>query len=185
MTATEELRRLLTEAGVEWDADDEIMDDGSISQVTYWYSNDIEWSADGRDEYLAFDAVQLITPEQAISATLRQAVRHPKPHEKWTTVLLPEIAWSWDDSWPDYLSVAHDTHGEWRTYVPEATLGAGTCEADETDTWECVRDDLGGYGKPLTVHVMECTECGHVYEHVNGDYEFCPRCGRKRKDVSE
>lgn len=66
-----------------------------------------------------------------------------------------------------------------------ATLGAGTCEADETDTWECVRDDLGGYGKTLTVHVMECTECGHTYEHVNGDYEFCPRCGRKRKDVDE
>ncbi len=58
-----------------------------------------------------------------------------------------------------------------------------TCDVDETDTWECVRDDLGGYGKRLTVHVMECTECGHTYEHVNGDYEFCPRCGRKRKDV--
>lgn len=57
------------------------------------------------------------------------------------------------------------------------------CRADETDTWECVRDDLGGYGKPLQVHVMECTECGHTYEHVNGDYEFCPRCGRKRIDI--
>jgi predicted Zn-ribbon and HTH transcriptional regulator len=66
-----------------------------------------------------------------------------------------------------------------------ATLGVSTCEADETDTWECVRDDLGSYGKRLTVHVMECTECGHVYEHVNGDYEYCPRCGRKREDVSE
>lgn len=63
-----------------------------------------------------------------------------------------------------------------------ATLGAGTCEADETDTWECVRDDLGNYGKPLTVHVMECTECGHTYEHVNGDYEYCPRCGRKLRN---
>lgn len=69
-SATDELRRMLDERGVEWDADDEIMDDGSTSQVTYWHSNDIEWSADGRDEYLAFDAVQLITPEQAIAATL-------------------------------------------------------------------------------------------------------------------
>lgn len=60
-----------------------------------------------------------------------------------------------------------------------------TCRADETDTWECVRDDLGGYGKTMTVHVMECTECGHVYEHVNGDYEYCPRCGRKRRDVEQ
>lgn len=78
--------------------------------------------------------------------------------------------------------------GEWTELVVEnatpeqaveATLGGGTCNADETDTWECVRDDLGGYGKTLTVHVMECTECGHTYEHVNGSYEFCPRCGRK------
>lgn len=57
------------------------------------------------------------------------------------------------------------------------------CRADETDTWECVRDDMGGYGKTLTVHVMECTECGHTYEYVNGDYKFCPRCGRKRIDA--
>jgi hypothetical protein len=70
MTATERLRALLDERGVEWDADDEAMDDGSLSQVTYWYCNGIEWSADGRDEYLAFDAVQLLTPEQAIAATL-------------------------------------------------------------------------------------------------------------------
>jgi hypothetical protein len=69
-TATERLRALLDERGVEWDADDEAMDDGSLSQVTYWYCNGIEWSADGRDEYLAFDAVQLLTPEQAIAATL-------------------------------------------------------------------------------------------------------------------
>lgn len=70
MNATEILRHMLDERGVEWDADDEVMDDGSLSQVTYWYCNGIEWSADGRDEYLAFDAVQLITPEQAIAATL-------------------------------------------------------------------------------------------------------------------
>ena len=67
----------------------------------------------------------------------------------------------------------------------EATLGRGTCTADETDTWECVRDDLGNYGKTMNVHVMECTECGHTYEHVNGDYEYCPRCGRKRRDFVE
>ena len=68
---------------------------------------------------------------------------------------------------------------------PTQVESSGTCEADETDTWECVCDGIGNYGKRLTVHVMECTECGHVYEHVNGDYEYCPRCGRKRRDVEE
>lgn len=88
MTATDELRHLLDERGVEWDADDEIMDDGSISQVTYWYSNDIEWSADGRDEYLAFDAVQLITPEQAIAATLGVGACHADETETWQGVCM-------------------------------------------------------------------------------------------------
>jgi len=59
-----------------------------------------------------------------------------------------------------------------------ATVGVGTCEADDTDLMPFVRadsDDLGvGY-----IHVMECSVCGGTYEHVNGSYEFCPRCGRK------
>lgn len=108
-----------------------------------------------------------------------RSARHPQPHEQWTTVLLPDIAWLDDDTWPDYLSVAHNKRGEWHTYVPEATIGRGTCEADETDTWECVCDSVGQYGKRMTIHVMECTECGRTYEHVNGSYEFCPRCGKK------
>lgn len=79
--------------------------------------------------------------------------------------------------------VKYGDHLLFRGYLtPEqaiaATLGRGTCEADATETWtcECV-------GEQLTVHVMECSECGHTYEHVNGDYEYCPRCGRKRKDA--
>ena len=55
----------------------------------------------------------------------------------------------------------------------------GTCQADETETIECVCDDVWHYGKRLTLHVMECSECGHTYEHVNGSYEYCPRCGAK------
>lgn len=38
---------------------------------------------------------------------------------------------------------------------------------------------IGRYGKRVTIHVMECSECGRTYEHVNGDYEYCPRCGRR------
>jgi len=109
-----------------------------------------------------------------------------------------------DPYWDMFNCKELDQAPEWDGHTPSeaieriATLGScncsdnctngertETCEADETDTWECVRDDLGGYGKTMTVHVMECSECGHVYEHVNGDYEFCPRCGRKREDVSE
>lgn len=58
----------------------------------------------------------------------------------------------------------------------------GTCHADETDAMECVCDQVGRYGKRVTIHMMECSECGRTYEHVNGGYEFCPMCGRKVVD---
>ena len=64
-------------------------------------------------------------------------------------------------------------------------LGPMTCQADETDTWECVCDGIGHYGERVTVHVMECPECGRTYEHVNGDYEYCPHCGRRIVEVAD
>jgi len=69
--------------------------------------------------------------------------------------------------------------------VIDATLGPMTCQADETDTWECVCDGIGHYGERMTIHVMECSECGRTYEHVNGGYECCPHCGRRIVEVSE
>ena len=57
----------------------------------------------------------------------------------------------------------------------EATLGRGECRADETATIAAVTDE----GNHVTIHEMECSACGHTYEHVNGDYEYCPHCGRR------
>lgn len=133
----------------------------------------------GRDRY-SYEQLREISNAvgDAMEYAHDRAIEHPDRADP---------LWSLDEYVNRILKVA---------FEGEATLGAtdakptqaessGTCEADETDTWECVRDDLGGYGKMLTVHVMECTECGHVYEYVNGDYEYCPRCGRKRRDVEE
>lgn len=53
------------------------------------------------------------------------------------------------------------------------------CTFDETETWECVCDNIRRYGERMTIHVMECSECGKEHEHVNGEYEYCPHCGRK------
>lgn len=57
--------------------------------------------------------------------------------------------------------------------------GHGTCRAEETDTWECICDQIGRYGKRVTIHVMECSACGRTFEHVNGVYEYCPHCRRR------
>jgi len=195
-TATEVLRRLLDELGVEWGASDTYR-----LLVTSW--NDVSghsWAfMEHRDGSFSKLTAYHLTPAQAIVATLGScnAGRYVglRQGEYWertenSNYYCGGCGWKVTD---------HDS------YCPEcggalhnATLGScncpdnctnsertETCEADETDTWECVRDDLGGYGKTMTVHVMECTECGHVYEHVNGDYEYCPRCGRKRRDVEE
>ena len=136
MTATEVLRRLLDERGVEYRFND-------ATKVFEWHfdGTDGEGSAHATEVNGGVNIIACsLTPEQAIAATLGSS-----------------------------SCTNNCTNGE-RT---------GTCTADETETWECVCDQIGRYGKRVTVHVMECSECGHTYEHVNGDYEYCPHCGRR------
>ena len=163
MTATDELRLLLDERGVEWYADDETLDDGSLSQVTYWHSNGIEWSADGRDEFLAFDAVQLITPEQAIAATLGDMPRLPY---FWTAdgtlhIELPKLPESISVRLPDQRDREMGSARTW-----QYTLDSGTCRYEIA---------FFGDGKAW----FACSECGGM---ASADYDppkYCPHCGRK------
>ena len=103
----------------------------------------------------------------------------------------------WHDCWESTGGEVNVTFSMTPEQAIAATLGScncsnnctnsertGTCQADETDLIPFVRADSGDFEVDY-IHVMECTECGHTYEHVNGDYEYCPRCGRKREDVSE
>ena len=135
MTATEELRCMLDERGVEYRFSE-------CTKVFDWHFN----GANGEGDACATEVqgginilASGITPEQAIAATIGDA---------------------------------------------------GTCDADETETIFCHTYNVHRYDDPdrwavYHIHVMECTECGHTYEHVNGDYEYCPRCGRKRRDFVE
>lgn len=179
MTPTDRLRALLDERGVEYE---------DFDAVIYF--------EDARGyRAMAYDAPRrygngvlcvhhTATPEQAVKATLGPAVRHPKPHEQWTTVLLPEIAWDLDDRWPDYLSVAHDAHGEWRVYVPEATLGltGKVSEKDSDGCGECRMDYLcDGY---LYFRSYWCRECDKRFAyrligHKDALPKHCPNCGCK------
>lgn len=83
--------------------------------------------------------------------------------------------------WPKVLIMCRKRSNgiERRRYVPDK----GTCKADETATIRCWVSDGNGVEHQETIHEMECSVCGHTYEHVNGDYEFCPRCGRRRSDA--
>ncbi len=125
MTATDELRRLLDERGVEY----EVGEQGWV----FFEGNGLGWVFVGSDTHGQLLHKKLfITPEQAIAAT----------------------------------------------------MGTGTCEADETDVIKCwvkCKDEPSVEHMEL-IHVMECSACGGTYEYVNGGYEFCPRCGAKVVD---
>lgn len=137
---TERLRALLDERGVEWE-------DMSIRPYacTSWRDpggepcTALEGADDIPDGKLSAQA--LLTPEQAIAATL----------------------------------------GSCNCSNSERTE---TCKADETDTIKCwvkCKDEPSSERMEL-IHVLECSVCGGTYEHVNGGYEFCPRCGREVVD---
>lgn len=136
MTATEELRRMLNERGVEWH-------DTKIGKgfITVYEHDCITW---------------IVTEHSSGRLSVKGCVKPTQGHYDGMT---PEQAIA-------------------------ATVGAGACEADETEFIPFVHAD-GDISKVNYIHVMECTECGHTYEHVNGDYEYCPRCGRKRRDFVE
>ena len=72
-SATERIRALLDERGVEYDTDDE---DGC--EFTEWVANGLEWEADSRGELVSLMPVMLITPEQAIAVTLGTGVNCSK-----------------------------------------------------------------------------------------------------------
>ena len=128
-----------------------------------------------------------VTPEQAIAATLGAAYE-------------PPVAAHWDGDVltltiprdPSYIRVQRSTEQPCKVYADEsriiaAALGRGTCHANETECFECLDSRYRSfeYYPYITVHVMECSECGGTYEHVNGNYEFCPRCGRRIEVVDE
>lgn len=40
-------------------------------------------------------------------------------------------------------------------------------------------DETGVETVADAVHLCECNECGHSFEWVYGEYEYCPRCGSR------
>lgn len=95
------------------------------------------------------------------------------------------IPWEGYETPPEMMvgETVFDAEGEAVGWI----VNPETCQADETETLHARGDTWGTkeFDKKVIVHVMECSECGHTYEHVNGSYEFCPRCGRRIAEVTE
>ena len=78
MTATDELRRMMDERGVEWTVPDEVWNQDSI---TYWQVGSIKlvaFESENGTLWLNCNSVTDLTPEQAIAATLGAGTCHDK-----------------------------------------------------------------------------------------------------------
>ncbi len=167
MTATDELRRMLDERGVEHY-------DG------YDYT---EWDVGGI-HYLANDHLRLegrmvlrrtCTPEQAIEATLGPRVQPPAMPEQPPYDLLIDLLrdeWDIDVMWDGlrrFWYVGLTDEGVRKRDEQEATLGRGTCKP--VDGYDDDGEEIGTC----------CSECGSPWP-VYYVVRYCPVCGCKVVD---
>lgn len=160
MTATDDLRKMLDERGVEW-----TYADGTVSFADNgrWYH---AWEY---NDGAMCVSMGYLTPEQAIAATLDDDAYDAVANEH---VITAEQLHALLDEWDKHPGRAA-TDGEMMTY---STLGGGECEVEETK-WL----SYGGEGCDTYRHTLSC---GHVSETFDEEPpNFCCECGAKVKAV--
>ena len=175
MTATEILRRLLDERGVEWRKAPHYSGE-SHDNETIFEGNGIEWyTNDHMNGRLGLRALRYeVTPEQAIEATLGHAYE-------------PPLAAHWDGDTltltiprdPSCIRVQRSAEQPCKVYADEskviaATLGRGDCRKlpSSGDTVCIVRR----HGYEMEFGYWRCSECGcECFEGAR----YCMGCGRK------
>lgn len=118
MTATERLRELLDERGVEWAAPDESWNQDSI---TYWKVGSIKWVAFESENgtlWLNCNSVTDLTPSQAIAATLGAGTCHPIISDNLTESEGTGDAWADCSECGHLLYVLTDPNSEPPNYCP-------------------------------------------------------------------
>lgn len=177
MSATDELRTLLDERGVEWR--------GGLPTETIVKEPIDALYVERPDGRMHVYFRSYLTPEQAVAATLGRGMLTADDVRDLIELHSDASGGNGCDFHNGaYVAIADELNAMLGSSNCTNNERTGTCIADETDIWECICDGIGRYGKRVTVHVMECSECGHTYEHVNGDYEFCPHCGRRVVEVN-
>jgi hypothetical protein len=149
MTPTEEICARLDELGVEYDTYDLPNGEHGLSWID---GNSIEWEAVQQGENFRIHALQLVTPEQAIAATVGE--RNP-------------------DGLPIGLTISNDGNllnwmGENYMRQDAATVGVDTCK--------CVGVTPNDWDEDLTMYHMEC---GFTMLHGEDKPRFCGGCGRR------
>lgn len=184
MTATEELRRMLDERGVEWDE----LVGHPVVVGTEWHDRDgypcaaLEHAYDVPDGMLSVQAN--LTPAQAIEATLGPQVQPPSmPEQPPYDVLIDLLRDEWDievmwDGLRRFWYVGLTDEGVRKRDEREATLGRATCRPIISDNLT----ESEGTGDAWA----NCSECGHLLcvltDPSSQMPNYCPNCGRKVVD---
>lgn len=180
MTATERLRELLDERGVEWwpmhDAEAGYREDRD-TEFLVWGCKHVahEWGCRLQ--------VDMLTPEQAIAATLG---RDDYSYDQWREI---------SDAVADAMEYAHDkaiefpdkadpywNMDEYVSRIMKVAFDAGpTLECSECRPMSKRERD----GMPYLNDEIVCSECGCRLTHQLGKVwqRFCPNCGRKVVDA--
>jgi len=173
-TATERLRELLDERGVEW-----WYGIGEKSTV-FDGEHDVRYEVDGTLGLLFIRSALDVTPEQAIAATLgNERTAFLEEKVKRQGEYIDKLTKEKKALFAQNCESATRHAGQidaMQKKLDAATMGAGTCR-DLADTPQ--------YGDKTR---FECSECGYEYNAVGGfgcdygdepDFRFCPNCGRK------
>ena len=118
MSATDDLRALLNERGVEWCAGEDEYD-----RKTHWESNGLTWeyfNDDNGDAWLGFLGAceSDVSPEQAVEATLGRGTCHPIISDNLTESEGTGDAWADCSECGHLLFVLTDPNSEPPNYCP-------------------------------------------------------------------
>ena len=165
MTATDKLRKLLDERGVEWQADDidtllHTVWENQEGQLCTHFEAIGECAGNWHDEV----SIYRVTPERAVAATLG----NEPPYDELLRCL--ENDWNISASWDGLRRFWHIGLTEEGVRMRDAELGSGTCEVVGSYYY----DDYDQYEFEFS--------CGHsVNMYDKEPPNYCPNCGKAVK----
>lgn len=170
MTATDELRHMLDERGVEWR-------DSSDENVLHTTWNDMNcWFNEFPDGWTAWGMAMRGTPEQAVAATLGETPTPPPPtppkQPPYDLLIdLMRDEWGIDVSWDGlrrFWYVGLNEKGMRMRDERDATLGRGTCKVEYVSDW------MGWH----------CKACDVLWQGLRDQRpRFCLNCGAEVVDA--
>ena len=185
MTATEDLRRMLDEHGVEYETDD--VSDSWYEKTTWSSENNLWWTYEvSTIEKLPYGTLTLLdtgssnsmTPEQAIAATLGNG-----EYERKMDALLCRLTNGKFSKTRAYDLDFMESVVREEFETDAAALEAETCHLEEVDK-DCGTASEYMIDREWCFDAVYRCSCGYRFGHVAHDRpNFCPNCGCRVREV--